>query len=749
MASEQAKELRKQGIAAAKAGQKDQARQLLQQALRLEPGSEVAWLWLASVARDRRERLLCLDKLLDINPNNEMGLQSLQALGLTRAQLAQQVKLSSVKPEPPPAPPQPSAPTASYLPAADQPSKTKASPVVTPTASQEEAPPVSGAVSEIPLPNPKHLAELQPQVDQIIGEYLAPVEGYPGVKWVKKTRGRAGENDIWALRAWIAAGVVVGLIVVGIIGWSIITSSPTLRGIVFASTATPTRTPIPPTLTYTPTPGETPTPSPTPRLTPTPSPTVPPLLPNSAGYPPKATDVYPPVFERGVRDSISLLDRGEYDQALPTLVAEVTLSSNSFDPNPYYYEALALIGKGDLEGARQILQDAERRLPERPNDNFAPLINAGLAYVDLLTAQKAVAEGKRDQLNTLISNIADRALPAIESDPRLALPYLALAGGYRLQNDLDRALGVLERGLAVADLAANTQLIVAKGEIYFTQREYELADYQAFLALYIDPTVEPAHRLQIRSALVQGKPGLAVLRAQTYLYYYPGSVEAYQLLGQARALEGNNDLALQAYNQALVVGDNADILVARAAIYTQQGRYDQARDDLSKALALREDPQIRALRMLAAYKAGKLAIAQSDAEELLGQDVLPDAEIRLLQVRIAVDSAAPEDSAVFQDAITSLDSITNDLPNEMQPIADEYRARALYSLGTYEDALTAVDSALAAGETGSRHYLRGLILEASDQPEAALKEYDWVLSFGQVYGYPFLADVEERAAGLK
>src|SRR5215813_6161482 len=73
VASEQAKELRRQGIAAAKAGQKDQARQLLQQSLRLDPKSEVGWLWLASVANDERERLFYLHKLLEINPNNEMA----------------------------------------------------------------------------------------------------------------------------------------------------------------------------------------------------------------------------------------------------------------------------------------------------------------------------------------------------------------------------------------------------------------------------------------------------------------------------------------------------------------------------------------------------------------------------------------------------------------------------------------------------------------------------------------------------
>ncbi|MEZ4667625.1 MAG: hypothetical protein R3E39_06870 [Anaerolineae bacterium] len=56
MSSDQAKELRRQGIAAAKAGQADQARQFLQQSLRIEPRNEAAWLWLVSLAREQREK---------------------------------------------------------------------------------------------------------------------------------------------------------------------------------------------------------------------------------------------------------------------------------------------------------------------------------------------------------------------------------------------------------------------------------------------------------------------------------------------------------------------------------------------------------------------------------------------------------------------------------------------------------------------------------------------------------------------
>jgi tetratricopeptide (TPR) repeat protein len=161
VSSEQAKELRRQGIAAAKAGQKDQARQLLQQSLRLDPASEAAWLWLTSVARDQRERLFCLNKLLEINPNNEMALQSLQQLGLTREQLAQ----------------------SQQSPAQTTPTGQSTQPA--PARAEQPAPTPSPQVPGVPVADPQKIAQAQSEADPIVREYLAPPKGYPGVTWVR------------------------------------------------------------------------------------------------------------------------------------------------------------------------------------------------------------------------------------------------------------------------------------------------------------------------------------------------------------------------------------------------------------------------------------------------------------------------------------------------------------------------------------------------------------------------------------
>jgi twitching motility two-component system response regulator PilG len=59
-----------QGIAAAQAGNRPQARILLQYAVELDQSSEAGWLWLASISEYPEELLSFLDHVLKINPRN-------------------------------------------------------------------------------------------------------------------------------------------------------------------------------------------------------------------------------------------------------------------------------------------------------------------------------------------------------------------------------------------------------------------------------------------------------------------------------------------------------------------------------------------------------------------------------------------------------------------------------------------------------------------------------------------------------
>ena len=71
--------LLKKGIAAAQSGDRDHARQLLSQATAIDPRSEDAWMWLASISEYPEELLAFLNRVLEINPENERASEWLSA----------------------------------------------------------------------------------------------------------------------------------------------------------------------------------------------------------------------------------------------------------------------------------------------------------------------------------------------------------------------------------------------------------------------------------------------------------------------------------------------------------------------------------------------------------------------------------------------------------------------------------------------------------------------------------------------
>jgi tetratricopeptide (TPR) repeat protein len=75
-----ANNLLQQGIAALRTGDKAQARRLLACAIQEDPHNEHAWLWLSGAVENNEERLECLNRVLAIDPTNEMARRGLAAL---------------------------------------------------------------------------------------------------------------------------------------------------------------------------------------------------------------------------------------------------------------------------------------------------------------------------------------------------------------------------------------------------------------------------------------------------------------------------------------------------------------------------------------------------------------------------------------------------------------------------------------------------------------------------------------------
>jgi hypothetical protein len=71
----------KDGIDAARRGDRATARKLLEQVVIADENNELAWMWLASTVNTLSERRACLEKVLEINPNNARARDAIQQLG--------------------------------------------------------------------------------------------------------------------------------------------------------------------------------------------------------------------------------------------------------------------------------------------------------------------------------------------------------------------------------------------------------------------------------------------------------------------------------------------------------------------------------------------------------------------------------------------------------------------------------------------------------------------------------------------
>lgn len=80
MAQDSVQEKLKLGIEAARRGDKTAAQILLRQVVAVDSDNELAWMWLASAVESVTERRACLERALQINPNNTRAREALSRL---------------------------------------------------------------------------------------------------------------------------------------------------------------------------------------------------------------------------------------------------------------------------------------------------------------------------------------------------------------------------------------------------------------------------------------------------------------------------------------------------------------------------------------------------------------------------------------------------------------------------------------------------------------------------------------------
>ncbi|NWF70240.1 MAG: PD40 domain-containing protein [Chloroflexi bacterium] len=77
MSQQDARQLLRDGIEAAREGERQKARELFEKVVELEENNEKGWMWLASVMDTDEEKRICLTNVLQINPDNERAQKEL------------------------------------------------------------------------------------------------------------------------------------------------------------------------------------------------------------------------------------------------------------------------------------------------------------------------------------------------------------------------------------------------------------------------------------------------------------------------------------------------------------------------------------------------------------------------------------------------------------------------------------------------------------------------------------------------
>ena len=653
-----------------------------------------------------------------------------------------------------------SATSTGQMPAAPSPTSTGSMPSVTvdPTLGRLRPPKTDQNFDGIPLPTEEYLEQAAAEAEKSAAR--APQMRVDGINWVKKDKNRAGERDVWQLRIQAGAAVIAILLVLGTL--TVFASrDPRIQQLVGIRTSVPSRTP---TRTPSPTPGVTPTPTATLNATEqagaTLTLTLPPLITPQVQQNPNITPIPTGLYavnlfslEGVMPRAIATFNAGDAASVLPDFQAEIRLVSVTFNPYPYYYTALSQARTGDFDDAIETLTIAEERVETGLPSNEVPfaraLIQSAFADVELLRAQRLRRAGNPSRANESYQIAIERAEAALAADQQNARAHIVVAQVALEQGRYQDAIDLLDFALSpqvgAIQFNSNLDLITLRGSVYLMRAatesgeaaylDQELADTQGRAAFLANPFDRRGHELRISVALAQGRAGDSVLLNDTYRLYFPNDPRALKLLGDSRQVEGNPDLAFNAYSDAASAAlnkvdggaDAAEALVARAELLLARGDGGAALVDLNAAYEAQPDAAIRAKRMEAAYAAGQYDLALDDAKSLVGSEAAPDDVFFLMQARIAYDLAAADSQdalANIADEVLSLLTRTNSaLPTALRPIAEEYRARAALVSGDLETASIAANTAFNLSAIPALQILRGDVRAAQGRFDEAREDY--------------------------
>ena len=263
------------------------------------------------------------------------------------------------------------------------------------------------------------------------------------------------------------------------------------------------------------------------------------------------------------RSGLRAIERQDWVSAFNFFQQVATLEPQS--PDIFYYMGEAL-------------RNQKKYDPAISSYNQALQADAGFAPAYLGRALAKIAK-KPDSFSDAQNDLQQ----AIAKDPNLFDAYIELASLAIDQNDSSSASQYLNQAGQINPGSPLVYYYQAQVDLMAGNNSQALVDAQK--SNQLDVTFLNSYRLVGQIAQASGQAGSAIEALKTYLAYVPDDAQALAWLGAAYATNGQNDLALKTFDQALSINSNQfDVYMQRGSIYLQQKNADLALQDLQKAV---------------------------------------------------------------------------------------------------------------------------------------------------------------------
>ncbi len=550
-----------EGIAAIRADDQMRARQLLSQAVQLDPQNERGWLWLSGALPDAAQRRYCLERVLAINPQNEVAKRGLASLASAASPPAPST--GTVKPVTPPhsqpvfdplAPdvttkrdrpagaPSSSTPAASPPPPTSRPSAQATG--STATATPELAENARQATGAHPLPGGTPSAVLKPaEPRQRLPESppapspvdpLASLRPGSGTKRSSLLRrpGIPGRSDSGAAPTDAAAVqpkkrsrtfvyTLIGvLVVVALLIASGVYLYPELLTPLRSTeeASAPTAAPEPPQ----------PTPLPTPTSIPTATPLPTPTLADvrelireaeelaAGGSLGQAVERYTEAIRADPSSFEAYFGRAQVNFNLSLFQSAIDDYTKALELDPdsveaYHQRARAFYRLNQYEAA---IRDFTEALERDPNNDVI-LMRRGVAYRDNRQYDEALADF--DQ--------------SLQLNPDVSFTYYHRALLFQATGQLDRARTDFDRALTIAP--EYRLAFVGRGLLRLEQRDARGALSDCSRAIELDATAIDAYLCRARAAIALRDYRTAIADLDVVIARDPDNADAYRERGRA------------------------------------------------------------------------------------------------------------------------------------------------------------------------------------------------------------------------